>query len=56
MHVLSMQEELPDDWLAYGNPWEIARPEYTLPVQYYGAHCEHESSRACLIGWVYQDM
>jgi starch phosphorylase len=33
------QEELPDDWLAYGNPWEIPRPEYVLPVRYYGASC-----------------
>jgi starch phosphorylase len=30
------QEELPDDWLAYGNPWEVARPEYVLPVRLYG--------------------
>lgn len=25
-----------DDWLRYGNPWEKARPEYMLPVHYYG--------------------
>eukprot|EP00730_Choanoeca_flexa_P012669 TRINITY_DN4505_c0_g1_i1.p1 TRINITY_DN4505_c0_g1~~TRINITY_DN4505_c0_g1_i1.p1 ORF type:complete len:902 (+),score=338.64 TRINITY_DN4505_c0_g1_i1:77-2707(+) len=30
------QEELPDDWLTFGNPWEVARPEYILPVQFYG--------------------
>lgn len=30
------QVEEPDDWLRYGNPWEIARPEYTIPVQFYG--------------------
>jgi starch phosphorylase len=24
---LLMQEEIPDDWLSFGNPWEIARPE-----------------------------
>ncbi|ODN04260.1 Glycogen phosphorylase [Orchesella cincta] len=30
------QIEEPDDWLRYGNPWEKARPEYTLPVQFYG--------------------
>lgn len=28
--------EEPDDWLRYGNPWEIARPEYLIPVQFYG--------------------
>lgn len=21
------QEEVPDDWLSFGNPWEVARPE-----------------------------
>jgi glycogen phosphorylase len=30
------QAEEPDDWLRYGNPWEKARPEYTLPVHFYG--------------------
>ena len=28
--------EVPDDWLVYGNPWEKARPEYTLEVNFYG--------------------
>jgi starch phosphorylase len=30
------QMEEPDDWLRYGNPWEKARPEYTIPVNFYG--------------------
>ncbi len=30
------QVEEPDDWLRLGNPWEIARPEDTLKVQFYG--------------------
>lgn len=30
------QVEEPDDWLRYGNPWEIARPEYQIPVNFYG--------------------
>jgi starch phosphorylase len=34
------QVEEPDDWLRYGNPWEKARPEYTIPVQFYG-HVEN---------------
>lgn len=25
-----------DDWLRYGNPWEKARPEYMIPVHFYG--------------------
>jgi starch phosphorylase len=30
------QKEHPDDWLAGGFPWEIMRPEYTIPVCAYG--------------------
>ncbi|XP_055916787.1 glycogen phosphorylase [Eupeodes corollae] len=30
------QVEEPDDWLRYGNPWEKARPEFMLPVNFYG--------------------
>jgi glycogen phosphorylase len=30
------QTELPDNWLRYGNPWEISRPEYLFPVHFYG--------------------
>lgn len=30
------QLEEPDDWLRFGNPWEKARPEFMLPVNFYG--------------------
>ena len=30
------QIERPDGWLRLGNPWEFARPEYTVKVQFYG--------------------
>src|SRR5690349_14776814 len=30
------QIEHPDDWLRFGNPWEIARPEYAVPVHFGG--------------------
>jgi starch phosphorylase len=30
------QRERPDEWLALGYPWELVRPEYTLPVLVYG--------------------
>lgn len=30
------QIEKPDDWLKYGTPWEVVRPEYTVPVLLYG--------------------
>ncbi|XP_030769740.1 glycogen phosphorylase, brain form isoform X1 [Rhinopithecus roxellana] len=38
--VNGWQVEEADDWLRYGNPWEKARPEYMLPVHFYG-HVEH---------------
>jgi len=34
------QIELPDDWMRYGTPWEIVRPEYTQTVHLYG-HVEN---------------
>lgn len=30
------QVELPENWLKYSNPWEIARPEYSFNVHFYG--------------------
>ena len=30
------QVELPDEWLKFGCPWEIPRPEYTIKVKFYG--------------------
>src|SRR3989338_51421 len=30
------QIETPDNWLRYGNPWEIDRPGHLFPVHYYG--------------------
>ena len=33
------QVELPDQWLKFGNPWEIVRPEYRVEVKL-GGHTE----------------
>jgi len=30
------QQERPDNWLELGYPWEMVRPEYTMPVFVYG--------------------
>ena len=30
------QVEEPDNWLRYGNPWELPRPEYAIPIHFYG--------------------
>lgn len=40
------QIEQPDDWLRFGNPWEKARPEYTLPVNLYGRTVKDEKGRS----------
>ena len=34
--VGGVQQEAPDHWLEYGNPWEIARPERTYKVRFGG--------------------
>ena len=33
------QQEYPEDWLSFGNPWEFARPEVIYDV-YFGGHVE----------------
>src|SRR6266852_2853842 len=33
------QVEQPDEWLKFGNPWELARPEYPVEVKF-GGHVE----------------
>ena len=38
------QVERPDEWLQFGNPWEIVRPEYAVPVRFCG-HVEHAPGR-----------
>jgi starch phosphorylase len=46
------QVERADEWLRFGNPWEIARPEYTVPVQF-GGHTEHigDGSGGFRVAW-----
>jgi glycogen phosphorylase len=34
--VNGQQVEHPDNWIIFGDPWEIVRPEYTQRVQLYG--------------------
>jgi starch phosphorylase len=30
------QVEYPDNWLRYGNPWEIPRPDVIFPIRFFG--------------------
>ncbi|OQR73664.1 glycogen phosphorylase isoform 1 [Tropilaelaps mercedesae] len=41
----SQQVEEPDDWLKFGNPWEIPRPECELPVHFYGRVIDDNGKR-----------
>lgn len=47
------QVETPDPWLRYGNPWEIERPEFLYPVQFYGTvHQRLDESGHQRFNWV----
>jgi glycogen phosphorylase len=39
------QVEHPDEWLKFGNPWELIRPEYTVPVRFYGRAEEYRDDQ-----------
>jgi glycogen phosphorylase len=34
--VNGYQVERPEEWLRFGNAWEVGRPEYQVPVHFYG--------------------
>jgi starch phosphorylase len=34
--VNGYQVEHPDNWIRFGNPWEVVRPEYTQEVRFFG--------------------
>jgi starch phosphorylase len=47
------QFERPEEWLRFGNAWEIGRPEYVVPVAFYGRteHAADETGRL-RVSWV----
>jgi starch phosphorylase len=47
------QLEAPDNWLRYGNPWEIPRPDAIFPVRFYG-RTEHvrDADGRLRVAWV----
>lgn len=47
------QVEAPDNWLRYGNPWEIQRPDALFPVHFYGrvVH-EYDEQGRLRVRWV----
>ena len=45
-HIVNgYQVESPDNWLRYGNPWEIPRPEYLYPVHFNGRVVQYTDSQ-----------
>jgi starch phosphorylase len=45
------QIEKPDEWLRFGNPWEMPRPEYWVPVGFGGRTEEHSDHGRLKIHW-----
>ena len=51
--ISGYQVEQPDEWLRLGNPWEIARPEYTVKIKLYGhTHMYEDSNGNLRVRWV----
>lgn len=42
------QIEKPENWLRYGNPWEISRPEYLFKVEFYGRVIQYKDEKGIL--------
>ena len=50
------QVEAPDNWLRYGNPWEIPRPDAIFPVRFYGrSEYVRDGAGAYRVRWVDTD-
>ncbi len=45
------QIEKPDEWLRFGNPWEMPRPEYWVPVGFGGHTEEHSDHGRLKVHW-----
>lgn len=46
------QVELPDEWLRRESPWEFARPEYAVKVQFYGrTEMFHDNNEKLRVAW-----
>ena len=46
------QVEYPDNWLRYGNPWEIPRPDAIFPVRFYGRAEHARDGSGFRVRWV----
>ena len=50
--VKGYQVERADEWLKFGNPWEIIRPEKTVPVRFFGQVETQTTAHGPLHRWV----
>jgi starch phosphorylase len=51
------QVEAPDNWLRYGNPWEIERPEVIYPITFFGQVNQYRDYQGNLISrWQETDL
>ncbi|HEU5161913.1 MAG TPA: glycogen/starch/alpha-glucan phosphorylase, partial [Thermoanaerobaculia bacterium] len=46
------QVETPDNWLRYGNPWEIPRPDVLFPIRFYGRSATRSVDGKTQYDWV----
>jgi starch phosphorylase len=47
------QVELPEQWLEFTNPWLIERPEYKVPIKYFGKTVYHTDGKGQThVSWV----
>jgi starch phosphorylase len=47
------QQEVPEQWLQYGNPWEIERPENRVRVRFYGRTLyETDEEGRTMVRWI----
>ncbi|WP_191058568.1 glycogen/starch/alpha-glucan phosphorylase [Geminicoccus harenae] len=47
------QVELPEDWLAFGNPWEFERPEVAYEIGF-GGHVDAEDNPDGTVSYIWQ--
>ncbi|HNV85678.1 MAG TPA: glycogen/starch/alpha-glucan phosphorylase [Candidatus Omnitrophota bacterium] len=51
--VNGYQVEAPDKWLKFGNPWEFERPEYAVPIRFYGeTHMYYDRQGKLCVEWL----
>ena len=46
------QVEKPDEWLRFGNPWEMPRPEYGVPVRFGGSVEDRQEHGHFQVHWM----